>query len=422
MHLFATAIPHVTSRGCAGLGLRLCVSLGLFAGASACTHDKVAMPEEDAPCTNSVGDADADAPASLAIAQQPHVAARYLIVIGASAVKRTNMQILKDEVRVASCLEATAPYRAEFEFVVRRPNVGDYNVWAQVRFDSAEGESPWRWSHNESPAEVGVVSEPPNGGGHQWAKIGAVHLAEGTNTMRFVLAGRRVFPDDSYVFGLRRMILAPVEEDFLPTQPNAAFQYDPRKWLREPSHFGSQADGGRTKGMVVYYETEAARSVSLSVNGTRVVERIEPIWRDYSDGGMANPYGDILIPRLVTPLRPRFIHCRQVLAGTSARRGDDGRIAYDFGPSVATVRSIRVVGGEPILDLSDVPAPIREGVHPRDWSTNAKFQSEWYEAVTLFLTALRDSDVAATHFTSLYGPEWGCATAGGNLDAAMADS
>lgn len=361
---------------------------------------------------------------ALAEPQAAVKAGRPLFILQASAAPRSNLTRNKDDLRIENSWEPPAPYYAEFDFAVKPEDAGDYQAWVLLLACEVPYISPWAWSLDRAPLKGGTALEGSLAGMPRWVRFAQLPLAAGVHTLRFEVAGRRSFPDDSYLFHLYRVILAPAEETFSPGTPNVELGFNPQAQQQDalaaaarPGAAGEAARDGR----LAIYRSDVADPVYLRVDWQQELPPVQPVWRDLSEGGIETG-GDFILPRYVAPLRPRFIRKCHVLSLSEAsiKRHADGTLTCDFTPSVAAARAILAVGAEPILDLANPPAVIRKGIAIDDWPTHAAFQREWAQVVTAFLQALKDNQLPVKYFSCFNEPEFSGLRTRGHDAAALA--
>ncbi len=351
-----------------------------------------------------------------------------LIIIDSTAVKATNLFWgASRDLQIENSLEPSIPYFASFEFGLKPQDAGEYNCWALV-FGCGDVPylSSWSWSLDKEPDQEGKALEGSLAGMPRWVKFGTVKLAEGKHSLRINVTKRRSFPDDAYLFHLYKVIFAPADVKFSPAEANVELGFNPQGNMQ--GNASAQKSGStvqeQQQGRVILYKSGIADPVSLTVDYKNVLPPVQPIWRDFSEGGIETG-GDFLMPQLVKPLRPRFIRKCHVLSLAKITRGVEGKLVYDFTESLAVVKAIRAVGAEPIIDLANPPGVICKDAQGKaqpvkDWATNEKFQKEWYEVVMAFLTSLKEANLSVKYFTSFNEPEFsGMGTRGNNPTSLM---
>lgn len=343
---------------------------------------------------------------------------RPLILIDSSAVKRTNLLCGGGDLRAETSLEPSTPYFAEFDFGVAAEEVGEYDAWVLLLASNVPYISPWSWCLDGTQSQIGKALEGSLDGMPRWIKFGKMKLSQGKHTLRFDITGRRVLPDDAYMFRLWKVYLAPSDVSFSPNSVNVDLGFNPQANQRVATDGTATTEGALRNGRLVTFRSIVADPAYLYVDTTKVLPPVAPVWLDLSEGGVETG-GDFIIPRLAEPLRPRFIRKCHVLSLASAKRGADGKMTYDFTESIAVVRAIRNIGAEPIIDLANVPGEIRKGIPQAEWASNAKFQAEWYEAIRIFLETLKKSGVTANYFTCFNEPEFSQMQTRGNDEAAL---
>jgi len=358
----------------------------------------------------SLKDGALQAPAAKAISGKP------LFLIDSTAVKSTNLSWglpsdkgggISIDLQVEDSNEPTAPYFAEFEFGVKPQDAGDYNCWALVLACHEKWMSEWSWRLDARPEQPGRALEGSLSGMPRWIKFGAASLAEGQHKLRFTVDGRRSFPDDAYLFHLWKIILSPAEVEFQPAQACIELGYNPQGNMQgnATSKQNGPAIQSQEPSNISLHRGEIADPIFFNVDFKSVLPRVNPVWRDYADSG--NVTGeDYYIPYLVKPLRPRFIRTQHQLSGAVKKRGDDGKLEYDFSAAIATVKAIRAVGAEPVIGLDNPPGKILPKAPVKDWVKDEGFQREWHETVASFLKASKDAQLSVKYFQCFNEPEF----------------
>lgn len=350
---------------------------------------------------------------------------RPVILIDSTAVKATNLSWgqpksgasgLTVDLQAESSLTPFEPYYAEFAFDIKPKAAGEYDAWALV-FGCGDVPylSAWNWSFDGAQAQEGKAQEGSLSGMPRWVKFAKVDLKQGEHSLRFTVAGRRSFPDDAWLFHLYKVILSPTGDEFSPDDAGVDVGFNPQGNQPQGDQAGASGKNAgsgqaQSQGQTVLLRSEIADPVSLNLDLKKVLPAVQPIWRDLSEGGVETG-GDFLIPELVKPLRPRFYRKCHVLSLSKITRGADGRLAYDFGESLAVVKAMRAVGAEPIIDLANPPGAILKDaqgkpIPVKDWAGNETIQKEWHEVVTAFLKALKENNLPVKYFTSFNEPEF----------------
>lgn len=356
-----------------------------------------------------------------------------VILIDSTAVKATNLYWgqpksgengLIVDLQAESSLTPFQPYYADFMFNLKPPAAGEYDAWALV-FGTGDVPhlSAWDWSFDGALAREGRALEGSLKGMPRWVKFAKVDLKPGDHSLRFTVTGRRSFPDDAYLFHLYKVILAPVDAEFSPEDAGIDLGFNPQGNQAAGSGKNAVPGQAQPQGRTVLLRSDIADPVSLNVDLKKVLPPVQPVWRDLSEGGVETG-GDFLIPELAKPLRPRFIRKCHVLSLSKITRGADGRLAYDFGESLAAVKAIRAVGAEPIIDLANLPAVLRVDAQGKalpvaDWAKNENLKKEWHEVVTAFLKSLKDNNLPVKYFTSFNEPEFSAMKTNGQNETSL---
>ena len=337
-----------------------------------------------------------------------------VINIDASAVARTNMHLggqngngtWESVLEVQQSFQLSEPYFADFDFPVT-DDAGNYDVWALLLGCNESWVSDFVWSIDGAPAVAGHALEGSGNGVPRWIKLGKIDLAPGEHTIRFELSGRRRHPDDAWSFRLWRVVLSPENLKFTPTG-SALLAYDPQA-ARGVHTGGGAAAGGRAIRQISL-KGEYVEPLLLSVDPARQSGIPNAVWRDYAEGGVI-PEEDFFLPRLVKPLRPRFIrkdHCLD----NSVTKDENGKLFFDFSSGIMTIKAIRKVGAQPIVGLDVLPPALLQRIDGHDWlpkelwAENETFRRDWGATVENFVSALKKEQLEVKYFQCFNEPDF----------------
>lgn len=118
---------------------------------------------------------------------------------------------------------------------------------------------------------------------------------------------------------------------------------------------------------------------NIHVNTTHTLERINPIWNSFSQGGEEPT--DMIKPlsQELKTLSPRYIRIDHLFDHhPTVKRSDNGALIYDFSELDGIVRSILSTGALPFFSLSYMPQALAEHGQPTDKPKNWR---EWQEVI-----------------------------------------
>ncbi len=339
-----------------------------------------------------------------------------VLVLDAGAVSGTNMNRAglnngggsTAMLDVQQSYDLAQPYFADFKFNVEQS--GDYDIWSLVLGCNENWLSDFAWSvDGGTPARA--VALPGSGSGiPRWLKLGSASFTQGRHALRFELTSRRKTPDDGWVFRLWKVALSPAGFSIRPTADRITLSYDPQATRgQENGTAETPAAGQKIRQTDVWGEHTAP--VLLSVNPSRPGEIPPEIWRDYAEGGVL-PDEDFFIPRLIQPLRPRFIRKDHCLGGYAVNKDADGKLTFDFSQGIMTIKAIRKVNAEPIVGLDTIPEALVKNIDGHEflpkhlWATNATFRRDWGLTVENFVKTLQEEQLGVRYFQCFNEPDF----------------
>jgi hypothetical protein len=339
-----------------------------------------------------------------------------VVVLDATAVTRTNLgwgdqsitsgQVSTD-LRVENSLEPALPYFAEFQFPLARP--GRYVLWVYVLACNEPWVSAFTWRVDNGSPNHAVPQDGSMKGCPCWVKLGTVNLAGADHMLRFEVTARRRHPDNAYIFCLWKVVLAPAGEKFVPWEENVNFGYNPQ--VNQGAATGGSSGQGMLAGQVLRFSGRLADPVLLQINLRETVPPVNPVWRDYSEGGGVSSE-NFFIPYLVKPLRPRFIRKDHCLDHAGAVLRDGPALKFDFHGLVTTINAIRAVGAEPIVGLDAFPwgavatRPDGRSIPLDEWPRHRAIKQEWDQTVRAALAEIKKRQLPVTYFHCFNEPEY----------------
>jgi hypothetical protein len=312
---------------------------------------------------------------------------------------------------VGTSLTPETSYWAEMKADISKG--GKYYVWILGLPCNKNWVANFKWAVDGGQYRpVKNFSEKPAAAsGLTWTCIGTVNFKSGNHSLKIQLTSPRSYPDDAWMFRLARVILVNSDK-FIPKDESMAVEYDPQAYRG-----GMQVESKNVKDAAPSVDVkttnitdEQLKPLTLQINTRNSLGKVNPIWRDYSEGAGGLP-ADFLSGkvsgRYIKALRPRFIrkdHC----IDEAAKRQPDGTLSFDFTPGLNQIKDILACGATPIAGLDFFPSAIYQGIPTEQWGANPKFRKEWGETVTSFLEALKANGLAdkVTYFQCFNEPDY----------------